>query len=381
MAFITGPRQSGKTTTSRMFSKNAAYLNWDNDSHRSIILKGTKSIARFAGLDKLTKKKITVIFDEIHKFLKWKNFVKGFFDIYEKQVNIIVTGSSSLSTFKKGGDSLAGRYFLYRHYPLSVREVLNYNLFETEVLKPHKRAGNVLQQMYNFGGYPEVFLKKNRRFTTRWQNMWREQIFRDDLRDLTNIKELDLLESLALIIADNTGNMCNYATLAAGIHTSVDTVKRWINTLSALYYCFLIRPWYRNIRKSLRKQPKVFLWDWSLVKEPGKRLENLTACHLLKAVHFWQDIGLGNYGLYYLRDKTGRETDFLIVKDGQPWFQIEVKTSDNQGLSKNLFYFHEQLKLKHSFQAIYSLPNVNVSCFDVTGPFKVPLSTLLSQLA
>lgn len=82
-----------------------------------------------------------------------------------------------------------------------------------------------------------------------------------------------------------------------------------------LFYCFRVRPWHRSVPKSLRKQPKLYLWDWSIVADTGARNENLVASHLLKAVHWWTDIGLGSFGLYYLRDKAKREIDFLVTRN------------------------------------------------------------------
>lgn len=102
---------------------------------------------------------------------------------------------------------------------------------------------------------------------------------------------------------------------------SVDLVRRWTAALEALYYCFTVRPWFRNVPKSLRRQPKVYLWDWSMAEGDGPRAENLVASHLLKAVQWWTDVGIGSFELFYLRDKAKREVDFLVARDEQPWFQ------------------------------------------------------------
>jgi predicted AAA+ superfamily ATPase len=91
----------------------------------------------------------------------------------------------------------------------------------------------------------------------------------------------------------------------------------------------------------LIKEPKLYLWDWSLVDEEGHRNENLVASHLLKATHFWSDRGMGEYGLYYLRTKDKIETDFLVTKNGKPWFLVEVKTKA-RGISPALYHFQKE---------------------------------------
>ncbi len=156
-------------------------------------------------------------------------------------------------------------------------------------------------------------------------------------------------------------------------------MRRWIEVLKSFYYCFSIQPWSKNITRSLLKEPKLYLWDWSLVQDEGHRLENCVASHLLKAVHFWTDRGMGEYGLYYLRTKDKLETDFVVVKNGKPWFLIEVKTRA-KGLSPALFHFQKETGAPHAFQLAFDLPFVERNCFEEQGPILVPAKTLLSQL-
>jgi len=182
-------------------------------------------------------------------------------------------------------------------------------------------------------------------------------------------------------LVSQAGQLVNYSTLAGRINTSVDTIRRWIKALQSFYFCFEVRPWSRNVAKSLRKQPKVYLWDWSLVSEVGgARYENLVASHLLKSVHWWTDRGLSNFGLYFLRDKAGREVDFLVVKDNMPWFLVEAKTSSARDINPALAHFQHQTGARHAFQAACQLPYVARSCFEAGAPMIVPAATFLSQL-
>jgi hypothetical protein len=152
-----------------------------------------------------------------------------------------------------------------------------------------------------------------------------------------------------------------------------------VTLLESLYNCFLVRPWSSNISRSLLKDPKVYLWDWAACVKPGAKNENFVASHLLKAVHGWQDTGLGEFGLHYLRTKEKREVDFLVSRDGAPWFLVEVKTSPGR-LSPHLSYFQERTGASCAFQTVMEMDYVDANCFRHSNPVQVPARTLLSQL-
>ncbi|MCP4679364.1 MAG: ATP-binding protein [Deltaproteobacteria bacterium] len=379
MAFISGPRQVGKTTTSKAGETKTVYLSWDNQATRRSIVAGPDRVKSEFDLGDLAIKSSRIIFDEIHKYSKWKDFLKGYFDEYGQSFHTVVTGSARLNIYRRGGDSLMGRYFLYRMHPLSVAEIESPILSNKEISPPVPISEDAMKQLLLFGGFPEPFLKSNKRFYNRWKRMRIDQLFREDLRELTRIQEIGQMEVLAELLKYQTGQLVNVSNLANAVNVSADTVHRWIQTLESTYYCFSIRPWHANIPKSLRKQPKIFLWDWSLVDDMGAKHENFIASHLLKAVHLWTDCGLGEYGLFYLRDKNKREVDFVVVRNGWPWFLVEVKSSKSR-LSPRLKYFQHKTGAKHAFQVEIKSPYVDEDCFSLTEPGRVPASTLLSQL-
>ena len=152
-----------------------------------------------------------------------------------------------------------------------------------------------------------------------------------------------------------------------------------METLCSLHYGFLLRPWFQNVAKGLRKEPRWFLRDWAEVADAGARAETLIACHLLKAVDAWNDLGLGRYELRYLRDKQQREVDFVVIRDRKPWFLVEVKHAETK-LSPTLAYYQTQLKVPHAFQVVLDLPYEAADCFTVKTPVVVPARTFLSQL-
>ncbi len=383
MIFLIGPRQAGKTTVSLMakdFTDQFAYLNWDNLDHRKIILEGVSSVAGFIGLDRISSKIPIVVFDEIHKYGKWKSFLKGFFDMYKGKVHIIVTGSSRLDVYKKGGDSLMGRYFPYRLHQLSLAELERVGLSDKEINDPLPAQNKNFEKLLKNGGFPEPFLKDNSRFLNRWKTLRQQQLIQEDIRDLSRIQELGQIELLAEILRHQAGQLTNYSTLASKVNVSVDTIRRWVKTLQSFFYCYSIQPWSKNIPRALIKEPKIYLWDWINVEDAGSRVENFVASHLLKAVHFWTDRGFGHYDLWFIRDKEKREVDFLVTHDKKPWFLVEVKSSSKAGISKNLGYFQEKVKAKHAFQVVFDLEYIQKDCFQYSAPVIVPAQSFLAQL-
>lgn len=382
MAFLMGPRQVGKTTLSLATASEWGkhfYFNWDNASERLLFIAGPDALAKQSGLEELTEKTPVLIFDEIHKYGKWKNFLKGFFDLYEKRTKILVTGSARLNIYKKGGDSLMGRYFYYRIHPLSVAEIVSPTLIEMEIRVPKPIASNDWTALIEHGGFPEPFIQRSTPFSRRLRSIRKDQLFREDIRDETRIQELAQLELLAEILRKQAAESMRYQSLSQKVGVSVDTIRRWVEVLKSFYFCYSIQPWSKNITRSLIKEPKLYLWDWSLVDDEGHRNENLVASHLLKAVHFWNDRGLGEYGLYYLRTKDKIEVDFLVTKNEKPWFLVEVKTKA-KGISPALFHFQQETKAPHAFQVAFDLPFVNKDCFAETQPLMVSAQTFLSQL-
>ncbi|NNF05555.1 MAG: ATP-binding protein, partial [Candidatus Eisenbacteria bacterium] len=334
------------------------------------------------GLDQLRETTPIAVLDELHKFPQWKQFLKGFFDTYADEVRTIVTGSGHMDVFRRGGDSLMGRYFLYRMHPFSIGEVACRDLPnpETIVRPPRAIPDEDFDALWRHGGYPEPFLKRDPQFSLRWQSLRHEQIVREDIRDLTQITQLDQIEAAVRLLANRSSHRLVYSNLAKEIRVSVDTAKRWVIALRDLHFGFEVRPWFKNVARSLRKEPKWYLRDWASIDDPGDRAETFVACHLLKAVQGWTDMGLGQFELAYLRDKEQREVDLLVVRDGAPWFLVEVKHRD-ESLSKSLRNFQEQIKAPFAFQVVLDAPFVDADCFaKPREPLAVPARTFLSQL-
>lgn len=377
IALVSGPRQVGKTTTCRALG--SSYLNWDSTDDRRVVLRGPNEVARHLGVEQLREQAPLVVFDELHKYSKWKRFLKGFFDVYGPRVRVIVTGSSRLDITRRGSDSLMGRYFMFRMHPWSVGECVRTELPEQPIQPPVSISDADWRALNEHGGFPEPFLSRDMRFTRRWRSLRQEQLTRGDLRDVARLQDLGPMETLALILAEQSAGQLIYSNLSREVGVAVDTVRRWVDLLVRLHYGFLVRPWFANVAKALRKEPKWFLRDWAGIEDQGARAETLVACHLLKAVEGWTDLGFGQFELRYLRDKLKREVDFVVIRDRRPWFLVEVKASERK-LSDALGYFQAQTKARHAFQVVMDLPVQRADCFERTDPIVVPARTFLAQL-
>ncbi|WP_341789284.1 ATP-binding protein [Rickettsia endosymbiont of Polydrusus tereticollis] len=381
MVFIEGARQVGKTTLAKKIKNKNYYLNWDEEKARMIVFKGTQEVADFINLHIPSRDNPIIIFDELHKFSKWQTFLKGFYDVYGTQTHIIVTGSSKLGVYKKGGDSMMGRYFPYRMHPLSVAEIIeNFNDLAKDINLPKEISEEQLESLFKFGGFPDPYLKGSSTFWHRWKKTKNTQLFKEDIRELTQIQELSQMEVLGSFLTSSIGGLTSYSSLANKIKVSTPTITRWLESFESFFYSYRIYPWSNNIPRSLIKEPKIYLWDWSLVEDIGAKYENFIASHLLKFCHFWSDLGFGEYELYFVRDKQKKEVDFLVAKDKKPWMLVEAKTSLNQGLNPNLGYFQEHLKCPFAFQVILDMEYKEIDCFSYNYPVIVPAKTFLSQL-
>ncbi len=330
---ISGPRQVGKTYLSKSLSQDFIYLNYDNiDSQREI---HERSWPRDNYL---------IIFDELHKMQNWKQWLKGIYDVEGISPKLLVTGSARLDTFRKVGDSLAGRYNLLHLLPLSVNEV-----------SPN-HSKEVIEQFLQLGQFPEPFLGGLESDARLWRKTHLDIIIRQDLLDLEKVSSLKNIERLVQLLSERVGTGISYANLARDLQVSPPTIKSWIQILEDLYVVYTVRPYSQSFSKSILREPKIYFHDIGKVKDMGMRLENLVANHLYKKVLFLNDtLGL-NYELMYFRDKEQREVDFVLTEDQLPVQIIEVKTSDDNP-TRSLFYLKEKLPGVDAIQVVHKLKN------------------------
>lgn len=327
MVFLGGPRQVGKTTFAKgLILSTNDYYSWDDFESKSLILK-----------NQISANYQLLVLDEIHKYKFWRSFVKGYFDKNFPKSNILVTGSARLDHFRKGGDSLVGRYHYYRMHPFSLPEI-------------SKNCNHdILTALIKFGGFPEPYLKQNEREWRRWQKERVSRVVTQDLRDLESVKEISLIELLVELLNPRVSSPLSIKSLQEDLQVSPNTVEKWITILENLYYCYRISPYGTNRAKAVKKTKKLYLWDWSEVQNSGARFENLVASHLLKYCHFHEDYNGYKMNLCYLKDVDGREVDFVVIKDKKPLFAVECKSGERE-LQKNLIYYQNKLKIPKMYQ-------------------------------
>lgn len=355
MVFLGGARQVGKTTLAKNllseYFEGVTYLNWDNRQDRKRILN-----AEYQADSSL------IIFDELHKYRSWKNLIKGEYDILKDKFKFVVTGSARLNIYRKGGDSLQGRYHYYTLHPFTLAELLEN---KRKFIKPGEplifsQSNNlsIFEQLQKFGGFPEVFLRGEERSLRRWHNDRNERLFREDIRDVETIRDISNMQLLSDILPEKVGSLLSLNSLREDIQVSHRAISSWINILESFYYLFRVYPYTSNKIRSLKKEAKVYLFDWSEVENKSARLENLIASHLLKFVHFLKENQGYKVVLNFLRNVDKKEVDFLISVDNKPWFCVEVKSNSSE-ISPNIFYFNERLRIPFSYQVV-GKPNIDI---------------------
>jgi predicted AAA+ superfamily ATPase len=337
MVFIGGPRQVGKTTLAQAVLSehypSGRYFNWDLDEDRQDILQ-----------KKWSRDNALLVFDELHKFPRWKNWIKGVYDVSHDSHALLVTGSARLDVYRRGGDSLMGRYHYWRLHPFTLDEIPK--------KIPPKEA---FTRLMTVGGFPEPFLDGDARSARRWRRERFDRVLREDIRDLESIRNIQLLGLFLDALRHRVGGLVILSNLAQDIQVSPKTAKAWLEVLERMYLVFSVRPYTKSLPRAVLKPPKVYFFDNAdVLGEEGQRFENLVATSLLKRIHFLEDRDGYRYELRYIRDKEGREVDFAVIKDGTLEELIEAKYGDEK-LSKSLRYYAQRLNPKKATQIVAHL--------------------------
>jgi len=332
MVFLGGPRQVGKTTLAFSLlgagadETHPAYFNWDDP----------RSAARVRRAE-LPPGEALLLFDEIHKYARWRNLVKGIYDTEKSRRRILVTGSARLDYYRKGGDSLANRYRYFRLHPFSLREM---NAAPSQ---------SDLDALLRFGGFPEPLFQQDEREHRIWQRDRVSRVVRDDLRDLEQVREISLVEHLVDLLPARVGSPLSIKSLREDLQVDHKTALRWITILENLYLCFRISPFGAPKIRAVKKEQKLYLWDWSMTPEGGPRFENLVASQLLKYCHWIEDTEGHAMELRFLRDTDKREVDFVVLRNRKPLFAVECKSGE-RGVGPAIGYFAERTSIPRFYQ-------------------------------
>ncbi|MBU1537845.1 ATP-binding protein [Myxococcota bacterium] len=325
MVFLTGPRQVGKTYLAKAIaqeSEASVYCNYDSMADREII--------RSHGWLPNTR---LLVLDELHKMEGWKNYLKGLFDTRAPHLQILVTGSARLETFRQSGDSLAGRFFRHRLNPFSLAEIPDAN-------------EETLERLLERGGFPEPFLADSVTDAERWRLQYIDGLIRTDILDFEKVHDFRAIQITLALLRERVGSPVSYSSLARDVGVAPNTIKRYIEIFEALFIVFRVAPFHRNIARSLLKDSKFYFYDTKMVKgDKGVVLENLVAISLLKHLNAVDDYEGKPTSLRMLRTKDKKEVDFVLVVDEEPLAMLEVKLSDSR-VSPELRNFHDRYGIR-----------------------------------
>jgi len=386
MRFITGPRQSGKTTLSKLKLQNEKndnlYYLWDL---RSVRNRYKDNELFFTSDSRPLKDKSWICFDEIHKMPKWKNILKGIYDVSFENYHFIITGSAKLDLSRRAGDSLSGRYFTFHLYPVSLSELTNSfskhlcvpktaKSFISQKMDSNIHTADNLDLLLEYSGFPEPLLKQSKAFHAKWAQDYLDTVITEDIGALTRIIDKEYLYDLYKLLPEMISNPISVSSLASHLDVSPPTIKNYLKRLEDFYLTFRIYPYSKNIKRSLLKMPKCYLFDWSRIKDPGKRFENYMAVELKTLLSLWQDATGENYSLFYIKNKQKQEIDFLITYDEKPWMLIESKHSDGP-LSKHCF---EIQKMLNNIPLVQVCREENVCMLQTNNTYRISASRFLS---
>jgi predicted AAA+ superfamily ATPase len=327
---ITGPRQSGKTTLSKMIKPDYKYVNLENLSNREF--------AQNDPIGFLTTYKNGVIIDEIQNVPSLFSYLQVVTD--ERNINgeYIITGSQNFLMIEQITQSLAGRVALFNLLPLSYKEI------ENTKYKPENWEKYALS-----GSYPRKIIQ-NIQPADYYENYLKTYIERD-VRLLKNISNLDLFQKFIQLLSGRVGQLFNQSNLGNELDLDNKTISSWFTLLEASFISFKLQPYHKNFNKRLIKTPKIYFYDIGLLCHllgirtttdlenhyaKGSIFENLVVLEFIKNATNTNS----NSKHYFWRDATQNEVD-LIVENGINTNAFEIKSGKtiNKSYFNGLDYF------------------------------------------
>ena len=211
------------------------------------------------------------------------------------------------------------------------------------------RCSKTLRELQTLGGFPEPLTRGSELDARRWRMAYGDLLIREDIRTLETIRDLDKMELLFERLPDCVGSVLSLNSLREDLEVAFETVRHWLSVLENTYGCFRVPPFGAPRIKAVKKEQKLYCWDWARVPAPGPAFENLVAMHLLRLVHWAEDVWGEKLEIRYFRDVVGHEVDFIVLHGRQPWFAVECKLS-NHALDSGLKYLLERVSIPYAFQ-------------------------------
>jgi predicted AAA+ superfamily ATPase len=320
---ILGPRQSGKTTLTKMALKGIGYANLEDPA--------TREIAREDPVAFLSRYKDRVVVDEVQRVPELLSYIQVRVDEVQKNGQFVLTGSHQLSLREAISQSLAGRTAILHLLSFSIQEL--------------KSAGIGFDRFedYCFTGFLPRIYEESQRPTTAYSNYYQTYIERD-VRQLIQLKDASLFEKMIKLLAGRIGQAFDYSSLANDVGVDAKTIRHWISILEASFIVFKLPPYFENFGKRVIKSPKYYFTDVGLLcfllgireadqisRDPlvGRIFENLVVIECLKSRY--------NKGrlpdLYYFRDSKGNEVD-LLAQSGRFLKAMEIKSASTFSMKR-----------------------------------------------
>jgi len=337
---ISGPRQSGKTTLARQFAGNRTFLTLDNEPTLQAALDDPVGLIR--SYDAL-------VIDEIQRAPRLLLAIKQAVDADRRPGRFLLTGSANLMTLPLVADSLAGRIENQVLLPLSQAELAATavkhpvvhdwidRLFLGEIPYPAPERSNIVDRVL-CGGYPEAIARTTPRRRQAWAQQYLDMLIKRDIRDLARLDKLEHLPRLLKMLAQVSGELCNFSQLGGQIGLDHKTVGKYLAVFEQMYLLQRVPAWAGTTLGQLVKTPKLQFLDAGLlaaIMEVG----NITPIHqrsrfgpLLESFVFgellkfctWSE---RRYAMSYYRDKSQREVDFVIEDAQGRLVGIELKSA------------------------------------------------------
>lgn len=331
VVFITGPRQSGKTTLAKMSFPEYRYVSLEDLDQRQFAAEDPRGfLETYNGF---------VILDEIQRVPELLSYIQTEVDRDDTAGRFILTGSQQLLLMQKVGQTLAGRAALHQLLPFSLSELIGAPPIDPfridEMNKAGKKPDYSLEQILHQGLYPRIYDKNLP--AHKWLGDYYRMYVERDVRDVLKIGNLDAFQRFVRLCAGRCSQLLNLSSLANDCGITHPTAKQWISVLQASFIVTLISPHHANFSKRMIKSPKLYFLDTGLLcyllrirdsedlkthAMRGAIFESFTVSEIHKSfAHIGEEPPL-----YFWRDRTGHEVD-LIIDLGQKVIPVEMKSS------------------------------------------------------
>jgi hypothetical protein len=337
VVLICGPRQAGKTTLVRQIAgQEMRYLTLDDEL--TLLSAKEDPVGMIRSVD-------TAVIDEIQRAPQLLLAIKKSVDEDRRPGRFLLTGSANLMTIPTVADSLAGRMETLTLFPLSQSEIggTGCNWLDSVFSEKIPQINNPLvgEHLVNAilkGGYPEVLQRTSQKRRTAWIRQYIASMIQRDVRDISNVEDLDLLPRFLRVLSEVSGQMCNYSKLGGQVGFSHKTASRYIGIFEQIFLLRRIEVWASNRLNRIVKTPKIQFLDPGIlstmidltpseVENDRGRLGNVLETFVFSELYKHASVSEGDYKLLYYRDHDKFEVDVVIENSRSNIVGVEVKAS------------------------------------------------------